>query len=948
MSAIKERSAFTSWFVARPIISGVIVFVLMQAIVTYMVYQRALILRENDRREMSNLLNVVYGNVEQTLKNASTAALTLALTINDDGVPENFDLVGRQLMTSNPAIDAVQLVPNGVIKQVYPLEGNEAALGYDILKSDENRKLALEAIAKKKMYFAGPLKLRQGGIGIIGRLPVFQNGKFWGFSGILIRIENFEKIAGIHTLDDSQYYFQLSHRNTLNGKTEYFLSSEKEFGDKYYDFVTIPDTDWKLYVISRQASANIWMPLLPFLGVGSLLAALFGFLIVVILRKPAQLQLEVMRQTRRLLNSEIKYKSIFDQAAVGIVHVASDTGDVIDCNEQYSRMLGYPREELIGKNIHDITHPEDVAKGRDSIQKLIAGQIDNFSLEKRYVRKDGNIVWADVTASPLWKPGEKPTAQIAIAQDITARKEAEAQVRETETRFRSLFENSPVALWEEDYSAAKTYLAGFEDLTADNAQEWLDAHPEVVRECVSLVRIIDINNQCLKLHAPCTREELLAANLNPILDDASLDSFIKQLVAVVRGDLFTEMNTRILDPIGGNKDIFLRWSVMRGYEDSLARVIISTEDITSQKEAERIIRQSQQHIEALVDTIDGIVWECDYNTYEFTFVNKKAEEITGYPVSDWVHNPTFWAEKIHPEDRDAAVHFCQENSLIKDRYDFEYRMIDNYGEVIWLRDIVNVVREDGVPVVLKGIMIDITKTKIAEQELNDTLELVNEQKKRLMNFSYIVSHNLRSHAANIQSIVTLFDTAESDEERNEFVMMLKTVSTSLNDTMIHLNDLVNIQSNVSLSVEKLNLRLYAESALKTVSEQIEAKQAVITNNIPSDVVVDYNAAYLESVMHNLFANALRYSHPERKPIISADWTVEEDRNVLKVTDNGVGIDLERYGDKLFGMYKTFHGNPEARGIGLFMTKNQIEAMGGSIAVESQPGEGTTFKIYFKA
>lgn len=948
MSAIKEKNFITSWFVARPIISGVIVFVLMQAIVTYMVYQRALILRENDRREMSNLLNVVYGNVEQTLKNASTAALTLALTINDNGVPENFDLVGRQLMTSNPAIDAVQLVPNGVITQVYPLEGNEKALGYDILKSDENRTLALEAIAKKKMYFAGPLKLRQGGIGIIGRLPVFQNGKFWGFSGILIRIENFEKIAGIHTLDDSQYYFQLSHRNTLNGKTEFFLSSEKNFSDRYFDFVTIPDTDWKLYVVSRQASNNIWVPLLPFLAVGSLLAALFGFLIVVILRKPAQLQLEVMRQTRRLLNSEIKYKSIFDQAAVGIVHVASDNGDVIDCNEQYSRMLGYSREEIIGKNIHDITYPEDVATGRESIKKLIAGEIDNFSLEKRYVRKDGKIVWADVTASPLWKPGEKPTAQIAIAQDITARKEAEAQVRETETRFRSLFENSPVALWEEDYSAAKKYLAGFEDLTAGNAQEWLDTHPEVVKECVSLVRIIDINNQCLKLHAPRTREELLAANLNPILDDASLDSFIQQLVAIVRGDLFTEMNTRIIDPVGGNRDIFLRWSVMRGYEDSLARVIISTEDITSQKEAERIIRQSQQHIESLVDTIDGIVWECDYNTYEFTFVNKKAEEITGYPIAEWLNNATFWAEKIHPEDRDAAVHFCQETSLVKDRYDFEYRMIDKYGEVIWLRDIVNVVREDGVPVVLKGIMIDITKTKIAEQELNDTLELVNEQKKRLMNFSYIVSHNLRSHAANIQSIVTLFDTAESDEERNEFVMMLKTVSTSLNDTMIHLNDLVNIQSNVSLSVEKLNLRLYAESALKTVAEQADAKQAVITNNIPENVLVEYNAAYLESILHNLFANALRYSHPERKPIISAEWTVEDERNVLKVTDNGVGIDLERYGDKLFGMYKTFHGNPEARGIGLFMTKNQIEAMGGSIAVESQPGEGTTFKIYFKA
>jgi len=136
-------------------------------------------------------------------------------------------------------------------------------------------------------------------------------------------------------------------------------------------------------------------------------------------------------------------------------------------------------------------------------------------------------------------------------------------------------------------------------------------------------------------------------------------------------------------------------------------------------------------------------------------------------------------------------------------------------------------------------------------------------------------------------------------------------------------------------------------ALQTLAEQIDAKHASIANNIPDDVVVPYNAAYLESILHNLFSNALRYSHPDRKPLISADWENLNGKGVLKVADNGVGIDLKRYGDKMFGMYKTFHGNPEARGIGLFMTKSQVEAMGGSVEVESQPGEGTTFKVTFK-
>src|SRR5690606_11871686 len=105
-------------------------------------------------------------------------------------------------------------------------------------------------------------------------------------------------------------------------------------------------------------------------------------------------------------------------------------------------------------------------------------------------------------------------------------------------------------------------------------------------------------------------------------------------------------------------------------------------------------------------------------------------------------------------------------------------------------------------------MIDITKNKESEKDLNDSLELVNEQKKRLMNFSYIVSHNLRSHAANIQSILTLIDSADSEEEKNEMLGMLNTVSRSLNDTMIHLNDLVNVQTNVTLVVDTLELRTY--------------------------------------------------------------------------------------------------------------------------------------------
>ncbi|RZJ32006.1 MAG: PAS domain S-box protein [Flavobacterium sp.] len=946
MSAIKEKKSLTAWFLTKPYLSGFIVFTMLQIVIGYVVYQRYQLILENDRREMVNLLNVVHDNLEQTLKNASTAALTLALTINDEGTPKDFDLIGRQLIVSNPNIDAVQLVPDGVIRYVYPYESNKQAIGYNVLESPENRDDAIKSIAGRKLYFAGPLKLRQGGIGIIGRLPVFKNGKFWGFSGVVIRMETLMRASGISVMDDSKYYFQLSHKNIVTNKTEFFLPVRENFSAKNYNYVNFTDTDWKLYLIAQDNYSIFWQ-LAPVTVFGTTLSLLFGFLIILLLRKPAELQLEILRQTRRLLNSEIKFKAIFDQAAIGIAHIDSNTGNFLEVNEQYCKMLGYTPEEFKARNFNDITHPEDKNLGDDYMKDLRSGAINNFSIEKRYIHKNGNIVWVSLTVSPLWKAGERPTAQIGIAHDITIRKEAEQLVHETEARFKSLFDDSPVALWEEDFSEVKNYLSSYPELTASNARKWFAEHPEIVRESIAMVKINDINNECLKLHAPKTKEQLLG-NLDALMANDPTDAFIEQLVAVVTGAPFIEMQTQIKDSSIGDRDIYLRWSVMRGYEESLKRVIISTEDITRQKEAERLITSSQQRIESLVNTIDGIVWECDYKTFEFTYVNKKAEEISGYPVSEWLNDPEFWANKIHPDDREWALDFCLKNSQNKSQYDFEYRMTAKNGDVIWMRDIVNVIRENGVPVSLKGIMIDISKTKQAENDLNETLELVNEQKKRLMNFSYIVSHNLRSHAANIQSIVTLIGEADSDEERDEMIGMLKTVSTSLNDTMIHLNDLVNVQTNVALAMDDLCLKTYADNALAAISDQIEAKNATVVNNIPSEVTVHYNPAYLESILLNLFSNAVRYSHKERKPVITADWITENGKNALRVTDNGVGIDMERYGDKIFGLYKTFHGNNDARGVGLFMTKSQIEAMGGNISVNSKPGEGTAFTVSFKA
>lgn len=308
-----------------------------------------------------------------------------------------------------------------------------------------------------------------------------------------------------------------------------------------------------------------------------------------------------------------------------------------------------------------------------------------------------------------------------------------------------------------------------------------------------------------------------------------------------------------------------------------------------------------------------------------------------------------YRNKYHPDDLylfDAIFDKLKEDG---EGYNFEHRIICNNGNIRHLSCIIGETTKDqeGNITVIKGTIQDITDRKNAEIELNNSFNIVTEQNKRLLNFSYIVSHNLRSHTSNITSLLTLLEEEETKEGKEQLINHIRNVSDLLNETMINLNDVVSIQKNINLIVEPLPLREYVEKALGVLSEQIALKKAIIKNNIPKEIVVNYNPAYLESIVLNFISNAVKYGHPERQPIVSVDCYPENDMLVLKIQDNGLGIDLKKNGQKIFGMYKTFHGNKDARGIGLFICKNQIETMGGKVEVESEMGVGTTFKIYIK-
>lgn len=233
-----------------------------------------------------------------------------------------------------------------------------------------------------------------------------------------------------------------------------------------------------------------------------------------------------------------------------------------------------------------------------------------------------------------------------------------------------------------------------------------------------------------------------------------------------------------------------------------------------------------------------------------------------------------------------------------------------------------------------------------QASLQRLVDLSADQNKRLQNFAYIVSHNIRSHAANISSLVELLETSSSPEDQEQLKAMLKKSSKQLDETIKHLNDVISLNKELNTSRVSVHVTQTIEKALQPMSQIIKNSEAQLQFHIEAKATIYTVPAYFESIVFNLISNALKYNKPGEAPVVDVYWETKADHHLLKVQDRGLGIDLERYGDRLFNMYQTFHRVQDAKGIGLFLTRNQVEAMGGEIGVNSTPNEGATFWVKF--
>ena len=327
-------------------------------------------------------------------------------------------------------------------------------------------------------------------------------------------------------------------------------------------------------------------------------------------------------------------------------------------------------------------------------------------------------------------------------------------------------------------------------------------------------------------------------------------------------------------------------------------------------------------------------------------VNESVCEIFGY--TRWELFNMDINNIIYVED--LGVHQEKYDKLISgeiDKYRVKQRYFHKDGSVIWVLIYVSLVYfKEGRPHMIWQFS-DVTNRQKNQDKLKAMLNVAKEQNERLKSFADIVTHNLRSHAGNLSTITEFLQEDNTELINNENFQLLQKAVNNLQETVSHLTDVAKIKVIEESKLEALNLYDFIEKATYNIIALAQNAEAIIFNEIDEHVRVKAIPAYLDSIILNFLTNAIKYKSEKRKPTIELSSHIEGEFVVLKIKDNGLGIDLDKFGSNLFEIYKTFHKNEDAIGIGLFITKNHIESLGGRVEVTSTVDEGSEFSIYFK-
>lgn len=576
-------------------------------------------------------------------------------------------------------------------------------------------------------------------------------------------------------------------------------------------------------------------------------------------------------------------------------------------NNKFWKTLGYNPKKMSHTSSfwRDIIHEDDLNSALENFNKHVENPEIPYDQVIRYIHKKGNTIWLRSKGFAIRNEEGKAVRMVGSHIEITKLKENEEFLNRCNQEANIGFWDMSVEHQTVKWSNTTKSIHG---VTIDYVPA-LETSINFYKEGYSRSKISELVFRALNFGEPFTQEL-------EITTTAGKSKWVKVI------------------------------GIPEKTKDKHNRVYGTIQDINDFKTYQIKLEQSEQAFRGNFE--NAAIGMALFNEEgKWLKINQMLCEILGYTRNEL--SALSFRDITFPEDLDIDKTLIEDIILKKrDHYKIDKRYFHKKGHVVYVQLAVSVVRGLNKEVLyFVSQIIDMSLQKEQENALKRVLSITQDQNDRLKNFAHIVSHNLRSHSGGISALLEILKDDEPEVFENEMVQLLKTSSTNLEETISHLSEVVKINLSSTDNLALIPLNNIITNQIASIKPFAEKNNIKITNNINENIEVLGISAYLESIVLNFITNSVKYSSDDRDSFLDISSERKGNYTIISFTDNGVGIDLDLNRKKLFGMYKTFHDNEDARGIGLFITKNQIETIGGKIEVTSELNKGTTFKVYFK-
>lgn len=591
------------------------------------------------------------------------------------------------------------------------------------------------------------------------------------------------------------------------------------------------------------------------------------------------------------------------------------------CNEKFQddfRWIHHDKE-LMGRDALSTTKPYHREKVKDVFLKCIQNpnQIFQVEIDKLHEKdKKKTTLWDMVCLTDQWG---MPVEVQCVGIDITQRVEAEKALLDSNARYEIISKATSDAIYDWDCSTGK--------------MEWSDGFKKLFGYELDC----DIDFWLQKLHPD--EKQKIEESLQEALDD-NFDTWTAEY-------RFRRSN-------GEYAVVEERGTILKNEQQVPERMVGAIKDVTEKKKNEEKLKRNEANLRTAQKIAELGYWQfhvrdCRVFWSDYTFKIHERKEEEGQPKLEET------LAMVHWEDVEMYTQKFQATLEEGGEHELEHRIVTAQGKVKWLHHRGKTIYDsEGRPVRMEGTVQDITKRKIADLkllQLNKELEIYTKEliaaNKGLEQFSYIVSHNLRSPVANISGLAELIQNGDYEQEiKNKFLAELYSNVKRLDNVIIDLNSTLKLKKKISEKKEKVNFEQIVNDIKESIRDQIQKEKVKVETNFEEVTEMNTVMSYMHSIFYNLISNSIKYRRPDVPPGIKITSEKRNDKLLLIFEDNGLGIDLSKKGDQVFGLYKRFHNHVDGKGVGLFMVKTQVETIGGKISVSSEPDKGTQFVLQF--